>query len=180
RDGGRDAAIWTYDLAGHKQAQRLTFEGRNSFPVWTPDGQKIAFQSERGGSASVFWQRIDGTGNAEPLTQMEQGVGHVPASFSPNGDVLLFARATNESTTLWSYSLRDHKASVVDDRNSVAAPASVFSPDGKWIVYGIDLDGTVAGVFSQPFPPTGNKNQITRNRGRFPVWSRDGHLFYFV
>jgi hypothetical protein len=37
------------------------------------------------------------------------------------------------------------------------------------------------GLIAQPFPATGEKREITRNRGRYPAWSRDGReLFYFV
>src|SRR5262249_15806518 len=36
--------IWVYDLKGDKPPRRLTFEGRNSSPIWSRDGRYVAFQ----------------------------------------------------------------------------------------------------------------------------------------
>jgi hypothetical protein len=124
---------------------------------------------------------VDGTGQPERLTKPEAGAAHVPASFSPRGDALLFAVTKNAATTLWTLSIRDHKAALFDRTESIAAPAATFSPDGRWVIYPSDRAGGIDGLFVQPYPPTGRKYQITKNRGRYPVWSRDGNeLFYFV
>jgi hypothetical protein len=44
-DDGRDPNIWVYDLSGNSLIRQLTLGGKNRFPVWTPDGARIAFQS---------------------------------------------------------------------------------------------------------------------------------------
>ena len=51
--------------------RRLTLTGRNRFPIWSPDGQWLAFQSDRDGASGIYRQRADGTGNAERLTTAE-------------------------------------------------------------------------------------------------------------
>src|SRR5262249_30022472 len=61
---GNDANIWTYDLSHRTAANRLTFGGHNRFPLWSSDGQRIAFQSDREGDEGIYWQRADGTGLA--------------------------------------------------------------------------------------------------------------------
>jgi Tol biopolymer transport system component len=53
--------------------RQLTFGGRNRFPIWSADGQHVAFQSDREGDLGIFWQRADGTGAAERLTKPDQG-----------------------------------------------------------------------------------------------------------
>ena len=50
---------------------RLTFEGANDNPIWTPDGKRIAFASNRTGSQNLFWKSADGSGAAEQLTTSE-------------------------------------------------------------------------------------------------------------
>ena len=67
-DDGNDAAVWVYDLDGSSAMHRLTLEGQNRFPVWSPDGQWIAYESNRGGDAGLYRQRADGAGGAERLT----------------------------------------------------------------------------------------------------------------
>ena len=55
-----------YDLERGTQT-RLTFDPvLDGFPVWTPDGERIAFSSFRGGQLpDVFWKLANGTGDAE-------------------------------------------------------------------------------------------------------------------
>ena len=50
---------------------RLTFDpGSDMYAVWTPDGERVLFQSDRGG-VGLFWKAADGTGSAERLTDDE-------------------------------------------------------------------------------------------------------------
>jgi eukaryotic-like serine/threonine-protein kinase len=72
-DDGKEAIVWIYDLAGTTSMRQLTFGGRNRFPIWSADGQHVAFQSDREGDLGIFWQRADGTGAAERLTKPDQG-----------------------------------------------------------------------------------------------------------
>ena len=89
-DDGRQASVLIYALNGTSAVQRLATEGRNRFPVWSPDGRWIAFQSDRGGDLAIFRQRADGTGVAERLTTPAAGEEHVPESWSPDGRHLSF------------------------------------------------------------------------------------------
>ena len=51
-DDGRDANIWVYDLSGQSSSRQLTFAGKNRYPVWSNNGQYVAFQSNREGDAA--------------------------------------------------------------------------------------------------------------------------------
>ena len=59
-----DPNIWIFDSSGDALS-RLTFEGANDNPIWTPDGKRIAFGSNRTGSQNLFWKSADGSGAAE-------------------------------------------------------------------------------------------------------------------
>jgi Tol biopolymer transport system component len=96
-DDRRDAYIAVYDISSAAALRRLTFEGKNQFPVWSGDNQWIAFQSDRDGDLGIFMQRADGSsGKAERLTKPEPGVAHVPESWSPDGRTLLFSAKQKE------------------------------------------------------------------------------------
>ena len=84
-DDGKQASVLIYPLNGTSAIQRLTLEGNSRFPVWSPDGRWIAFQSARDGDLGIFRQRADGTGVAERLTTAAAGEAHVPESWSPAG-----------------------------------------------------------------------------------------------
>src|SRR5262245_7365490 len=89
----QEAIVWTYELSGATAMRRVTFGGNNRFPIWTSDGQRVVFQSDRDGDLGLFWQRADGTGTAERLTRADKDVAHVAESWSPKENGFLF-RAT--------------------------------------------------------------------------------------
>ena len=68
---GADQNVSIYDLGTKAAPRRLTFSGRNRFPVWSSDGRRIVFQSDREGDRGIFWQGAD-DGTAERLTTAEQ------------------------------------------------------------------------------------------------------------
>ncbi len=76
---------------------RLTFAGEsNSYPVWTPDGQRIAYSSaEKGGAFNLWWIRADGAGDAQRLAESKSQ--QFAGSWRPDGKVLAF-RQTNPGT----------------------------------------------------------------------------------
>ncbi|MDA1092545.1 MAG: protein kinase [Acidobacteria bacterium] len=182
-DGGRvafdtddraGANVWTYDLSDASQPQRLTFGGSNRFPIWSADGQRVVFQSDREDDRGLWWQRADGTGAAERLTKPEQNTAHVPDSWSNDGERFLFsALTTDTSASLWTFSLADKKAEPFGDVRSTSPLNAEFSPDGRWVAYTLrTLSG--ANVYVEPFPATGAKYQITTVNGHHPLWLPGG------
>ena len=178
-NAGQETIIAVYDLSGASAVRRLTFGGNSRFPVWSADGRRIAFQSDRDGDLAVFWQSADG-GTAERLTRADRGTSHVPESWSPRGDTLLFSVAKGTEVSLWMLSLPDRKTAPLDDVRSAHLPTNAaFSPDGRWVAYQIGDPGVAeATTFVQPFPPSGTKYQI--GRGGRPLWSRDGTELFYV
>jgi len=181
--GDEDAIVWIYELSGAASMRRLTFGGSSRSPVWTRDGQRIIFGSNREGDQSLFWQRVDGTGSVERLTMAEKGAFHNPESLSPDGKVLLFT-VDNGTYARGIWMLRmdgDRKPQpLIEDRNG-NQDNPVFSPDGHWIAYQSNENGQIK-IFVQPFPTNGTKYQITSGSdgGRMPVWSPNGkQIFYF-
>lgn len=176
-DDGKEAIVWIYDLSGTSSMRRLTFGGRNRFPIWSADGQRVAFQSDREGDLGIFWQRSDGTGPAERLTKPDPGTSHRPESWSPKGDRFSFSVTKGSSTSLWMWSRQDKKTEPLGVVQTSFPIDSVFSPDGRWIAYttgGVEHPS----VFVQPFPSTGATYQIS-DEAIHPLWSPDGKELFF-
>ena len=198
-DGGRLAVqtdgdsvvIWTYDLSGGSAIQRLTVDGNSFRPLWSPDGERIAFASDRNGPISLYWQNADGSGVAEQLTTAEEGTAHWPEAWSPNGQTLVYTverapaggwNALSNEMDLWILSLENPGEPQVfaADPYPVQETGGTFSPDGKWLAYTV-ADGAArdAEIWAQPFPPTGERRRISQELGVMPVWAQDGEeLFY--
>ena len=178
-DDGKEATVSIYDLAGTSSMRRLTFGGKNRFPIWSADSDRVAFQSDREGDLGIFWQRADGSGTAERLTRPEPGTAHIPESWAPNEERFLFSSSIGSRGSLWTFSLQDKKMEPfggVQQLNAYLAKA-VFSPDGRWVAYGSYETGTSA-LFVQPFPATGARYQISN--GHSPAWSPDGKDLYYA
>ncbi len=94
--------------------------------------------------------------------------------------MFLFSVKKGFETTLWTYSMRDRKATRFGDVTSAAFPTdATFSPDGRWVAYQSGEQGSgEATTYVQPFPATGAKHEIAG--GGRPMWSRDGSELFFV
>ncbi len=171
-DDGKEANVWIDDLGGTTTLRRLTFGGKNRFPTWSADGQRVAFQSDRGGDLGIFWQRADGSGPAERLTTPDQGASHVPESWSTSGD-LLFGVTRGSSVTLWTFSPRDKKVAQVANVESRNPINAAFSPDGRLVAYAV-TEGAAPRIYVEPVPATGTRFQVSTTTAIHPVWSRDG------
>jgi len=176
---GKNATISLYDLAGTTSLRRLTFGGNNRFPIWSGDGRRLAFQSDREKDLAIFWQPVDG-GQVERLTTPEPGTAHFPESWVPGGNAFLYSVTRGTESTLWLYSVVDRRASRFGDVTSPSFPTdAAFSPDGKWVAYQTGEESTgEATLYVQPFPANGTKYEI--GRGGRPLWSPDGKELFFV
>jgi eukaryotic-like serine/threonine-protein kinase len=164
---GKDANIWVYELDGMAAPRKLTFAGHNRFPAWSPDGNRIVFQSDREGDHGLFVQPV-GSGMVERLTKPARGEQHVPHSWV--GDRLAYTIVDGPKQTVWVLSLQDQKPVRLADGGT-----PTWSPDGRWIAY----QATALTVVVEPFPPTGDKYQVPDVPSHHPLWSRDGtELFY--
>ncbi len=175
-DDGRSATILIHDRSTPGALQRFTFGGKHRFPIWTADGRRVVFQSDREGDLGIFWQAADGTSVAERLTKAAPDESHIPESWQPRGDVLLYSVLKGSEYALWAYSVRDKKAAPFGSVRSEAPIDAVFSPDGRWVAYsrGTSVDVT---VYVQPFPATGAMYQFVRRASdvpHHPLWSPDG------
>jgi eukaryotic-like serine/threonine-protein kinase len=168
-DDGKVANIWIYDVSGVNNRRQLTFGGRNRVPVWTADGDRVAFQSDREGDRAIFWQRADGNGTAERLTKPEAGAEHVPQSWSSDGKQLFLTSTLGPDNTLLIYSLADKRAVPFSDVKTPDHLTAALSPDGRWVAYN---NLSLGGVFVQPYPATGARYNV--GVGIHPFWSPDG------
>jgi eukaryotic-like serine/threonine-protein kinase len=172
----QETQIWLYDLA-RESLTRMTFDGNSNInAIWTPDGKKVTFASNKEGPVNIFWERADGSGGLERLTSSEYL--HSPMSWSPDGQLLVYSEI-NATTgyDIWVTRVSDHKAQLFL-RTPFNESAPRFSPNGKWLAYVSNESGRYE-IYVQPYPGPGGKWQISTEGGTEPVWNRNGReLFY--
>lgn len=186
---GAQTQVWLYDISG-ESLTRFTYTGGNRHPVWTPDGTRIAFQSDREGPQQVFWKRADGSGVAERLTQNSAtqagNVYDIPYSFSPDGHVLTTSRVgPTTGADVWAVPVGRPASAAAGPaqpqrvlHSTAADAAPQLSPDGLWLAYASDESGRRE-IYVLAFPGPGGKWQVSTDGGNEPLWNPNGReLFY--
>ena len=176
-DDGKDANVWVYDLKTGGSLRRLTFGGRNEYPIWTRNGRFITFQSDRDGDKAVFSQPADGSGAAQRLSRPEAGVAHRPESWSSDGKTLSMNVVSTGNESVWMITTAPGTKPEPFADSPAVEKHSTFSPDGRWVAYMANTEGE-SDIYIQPFPTTGAKYQVSTG-GRTPAWSPDGKQLFF-
>ena len=175
--------ICIYDLAQDTLTQltNLGNKEESNRPVWTSDGKRIAFCSEKEGRSNIYWQLADGSDGPERLTTGEST--DIPISVTPDGQTLAFHRLNHYTGIdiwiydVWMLRLSDRKAQPFL-RSKLGAATPRFSPDGRWLAYISDESGRYE-VYVQSCPGPGGTVQISRGGGTEPAWNSNGReLFY--
>lgn len=172
---GTDIYIWSET---RQVLSRLTFSGQADSPVWTPDGKRVAYRSEKP-QQGIYWKAADGSGPGNPLVLAP--VEFDAMSFSPDGKFLAYTSyASRTNTDIWILPLtRDRKPYPF-----LATPANESSPkfssDGRWLAYVSDETGKPE-VYVRAFPGPGGKWQISSGSvARRPIWASDGRELYYL
>jgi serine/threonine-protein kinase len=176
--GGRAPAggeLWIHDLAGRPPLP-LVQERANDFPVWSPDGKRVAFQSGDAGVLPVFWLPADGS-SREPQ-RVDTGANiSTPTAWLSDGRLLLTsfvggAEFDIRITSLANGDPRDVLATKDLERNAR------LSPNGRWLAFESNRSGQ-GEIWVLAFPG-GAPVRVSQKGGTEPVWSRDGSELYYV
>jgi len=173
------ADIWVMDMA-QDALSRLTFESvLDAYPVWSPDGQRIAYGSNRRGmGAELYVKPASGAGPEEPLPGTLRNMA--PMDWSLDGRFLLYRTEGAETGyDLWALPMNgDRKPFPVVETN-VDERDGQFSPDGRWIAYESNESGRFE-IYVQSFPAGSGKWQISNAGGAQVRWRRDGRELFYV
>jgi eukaryotic-like serine/threonine-protein kinase len=194
--------IWVYDIARRTLGPVTVGNDSATLPVWTNDGQRIAYSALRSTDASsttspiagdgIFWRRADGTGGEDRLTNNDVSSGF-PSSWLPDGKTLAFERISptdGSCCDVWTVTL---------DANGKPGPAQPFlssqagasagvptllhypsmSPDGRWLAYTTQLTGSPQ-IFVTPYPQAGGKWLISPGDAWEARWAKNGRELFYV
>jgi eukaryotic-like serine/threonine-protein kinase len=177
--------IWIYDLTQGSRT-RLTFSQpneQNRLPVWSPDGNRIVFSSDRGGHSQIYEKSVSGVG-AENVVSPSEGHRYA-TTCSPDGQFIAGFQENPQHGSLQFLVLSRPAGDKTIPFLSGISGVSRFtfpriSPNGKWIAY-VSWESGRGEVYISSFPSGAGKWQVSVNGGNSPVWRRDGkELFYIV
>ena len=159
---------------------RLTFDASSdTTPLWSPDGTRIAFTSNRTGAYDLYVKPSNGSGAEErivdsPNTKQAQ-------DWSRDGRWLVYYEVKPAAgRDLWVVDMaRADRTPRVVANTPAEETLAQFSPDGRWVAYQTNESGRFE-VVVQPFPGAGGKWQVSTAGGVAPRWRADGRELYFL
>jgi len=172
--------IWLLDTAQDRYYPFTSNPAVDEYPVWSPGGRCIVFDSDRRGNSDLYEKSVIGDAGEELL--LDAPGYQFATDFSSDGHFLLYV--TNGSSAN-----ADVFALPVDEnckRSGEPVPIArsefderpgVFSPDGKWVAYQSNRTG-VFGINIRAFGSAQRERFVVR--GAQPRWSHDGKELFYI
>jgi Tol biopolymer transport system component len=170
--------IWIYEVSRGLRS-RFTFDpGADRWPIWSPDGTRVVFSSNRRGQFNLYIKSYAGAAIEELLLETDRE--QIPTDWSPDGRYLLFATRGDPKTQadVWGLPLFGDRKPIPVLQTPFREHDAVFSPDGRWIAYTSDESGRDE-VYVTPFPGPGRKWQVSTSGGVLPRWPGIGREVFF-
>ena len=170
--------VWLFDLR-RRALSRLTSDASiDNNPLWSPDGSRIVFSSNRKGQIDLYETSATGAGREERLLITGQVLA--ASDFSRDGRFLLYSSADPKTRNdIWALPIVGGGKPFPVVQTSANEHHAQFSPDGKWIAYQSDESGRDE-VYLQPFPGPGGRSPMSTNGGVQVRWRRDGKELFYI
>ena len=189
--------IYKVSAKGGTATQLTTQDSYECTPIWSPDGQRIAFASDRYGNFDLFVMPSSG-GNAQRLTT--NSAGEIPSAFTPDGKYILFSASIQDpaSSALFPTGAMTelYKVPSIGGRTEqvlgTPAEAICFDKSGEKFFYqdrkGFEDEwrkhhtSSITRDLWMYDVQTGKHTNLTQREGedRNPVLSPDGQTMFFL
>jgi Tol biopolymer transport system component len=167
--------IWLVSVEDGLASQLTLALGEDGDPVWSPDGKRVVFASNRNGTFDIYQK--DMSGDVETLYQTRADV--YPEDWSQDGRIIVFARRSERGDfDLWSLNVESEHASPIVQTPSDERHARL-APDGRWLAY-VSNESGQSEVYVQPFPNLDTKSKVSTGGGYWPSWRGDGKELFYV
>lgn len=166
-------SLFSIESDGERLTQLTTpsAQTEDTFPVWSPDKNKIAFQRTEGDNAEIYLMDWDGT-NQQNLSN--HPAGDTAPAWSPDGEQLAFASQRDGNWRIYVLTLATGALRSLSGAAGGDAAWPTWSPDGQWIAYERSVEGMGHDIYVMDAANGVNQLNLTEDSiwpARFPVWS---------
>jgi serine/threonine protein kinase/Tol biopolymer transport system component len=170
--------IWSFDLS-RRVASRFTAEVTDeSSPIWSRDGRRVVFSSDRAGANDLYVKTTDGREDAALV--FSRNGPQVATDWSSDGRWLVVEDNSRDTgRDLWIVSPDATSQPRPIARTRFQEWGGRLSPDDRWMAFVTDESGS-SEVYVMPFTGVGDKKRISTAGGISPRWRRDGRELFYV
>ena len=181
--------LWIVELDRATVSRLTTSHSSSMSGAWSPDGRRIAFESNRSGVYDLYLKDASGVGDEELLVKSAHTKS--PTGWSPDGRFLVYTEVDPKTKgDVWVLPLaRERKPfpflkTEFNESNGTLSPVQ----DGNghlWMAYNSDETGRDE-IYLRPFlpgtpeGPAGSKVRVSTGGGFQPQWRRDGRELFYI
>lgn len=175
--------IFTYDIA-RGAMNTVNVELNADWPVWAPDGERIAFNRFAAPSTdhNLYWARADNAGTPEPLLPDNPYEQHAQ-DFSPDGRYMVYTQREvpgGSDSDLWVWPMDGTGGAWEIVGGPGLQRGATVSPDGRWMAFVSDESGQDE-VYLTDFPESADRRvKISTEAAANPVWGPSGDELFFM
>jgi Tol biopolymer transport system component/DNA-binding winged helix-turn-helix (wHTH) protein len=172
--------VWRVDLKNRDHPQKAPFalvseKGNKMRPELSPDGKKVAFESDRLGFWDIWTCDVDGS-RCDQITSLHGTAGR--ARWSPNGRYIAFEFHPRERSEIYVVEVPGGVPRLLPTIPGSDNLSPSWSRDGKWIYFASKHGGEAFQIWKMPFAG-GAPVELTKHGGISPVESMDGRYLYY-
>jgi len=172
--------IWRLDLKDPRHYERppsvlVSEKGDKMRPEFSPDGKKIAFESNRLGYWDIWTCDVDGS-NCDQVTALQGTAGR--PRWSPDGRYLAFEFHPNGRSEIYLAELPSGIPRLLPTIPDADNLSPSWSRDGKSIYFASKRGADPFQIWRMSIKG-GTPIQLTKNGGISPVESPDGRYLYY-
>jgi hypothetical protein len=178
---GANSDIWILDVP-RNLSTRFTFDrADDAWPVWSPDGSRIYFTSNRKGSGDIriYEKASTGVGAEREFYRAGPGKSIGSVGCSRGGKLVCMTLDPKTRWDVWIVPLNDTTKAAPFLNSQFSEREAAISPDGRWVAYVSEESGQRE-VYVQGYPGPSGKWQISTHGGRDPLWGADGRQLYYL
>jgi serine/threonine protein kinase len=172
------ADVWVVDLVRRIWSRATTDRANDASPLWSPDGTRIAFRSNRRGNSDIFHKRSSGSAAEQVWFSIRANL--ITTDWSADDRHIVFTNVSSQGGfSVWTVATAPQSIPTLAVQSSLNALHGKLSPDGRWLAYASDESGQWE-VYVRRFPDSEDRRQISANGGSEPRWRRDGRELFFL
>jgi Tol biopolymer transport system component len=177
-DSRRESSLWLADLERGGATPLSRGGGLNQSPVWSPDGARVVFASDRDGPTNLFMKEVSDAGEEQPFYSSPVDF-KVPSGWSSDGKWIVLQQV--DPGTQGNIYLLPAAGSPTPQpyvQGSFTDGSGPVSPDGKWMAFLSERSGA-SELYGQSFPVPGHLVKISTGGAVAAWWTPDQkHLVY--
>jgi dipeptidyl aminopeptidase/acylaminoacyl peptidase len=169
--------LWVHDVNRGTET-RITENSSSAVPFWSPQDDRIAFESTQAGVSKLYQRLSNGSGRDELLLQGE--ISPWPSQWSRDGRyIVYFDFGTKNKRDFWFLPTGANRKGIPFLTTEADEFMGQLSPDSHWMAFTSDRSGQRE-VYVRPFPSGEGEWTISLAGGQAPRWRGDGEELYFI